>query len=227
MEWKPELDHFAGKAGDILFILNEKNLSYDFYKLVRSPDEITFSNILATHPKHPHSITTQSLFELDASPYSFFVTLSIYSSILLKEQTYQDSPQVLDRLIEMINFARTDDQKICTVLLIQFCDSLSVSATSYYEKEIKRLEIKKTELYEVGEDLTYIDFELNELIATRDTISRKITQVLSELEDLSEDDCNIPNYIFISPDSSRDEITGIVIFPKMSFSSIQTNENEE
>lgn len=87
-EWKPQFNQFAEKIGDILFMLNEKELSYKFFKLVQDPNIITFSNLIALNPKEAHSFAVEDLMIFNEAPYSFFYVLNIFSSILLKNSCY-------------------------------------------------------------------------------------------------------------------------------------------
>ena len=211
-EWKPELEQFASRTGNILYILNEKKLAYNFYNLVRNPDIIIFNNILAINPKKNHSISIEDLLKMDTNHYNFFVILSIYSSILAKEHNYDEAPKVLDKLIEMKKVV--DDKNICNILLLKFCDFLRNSSEHYYHKKIQLFEMEKSKLILDNKNYNNIDFQLNRIYDNKDKLSRKIIQILSILPDITIENSVIPNYIFVS-ENTIEKVNNIIIFPEM------------
>jgi len=217
-EWEPQFNRYAENIGDILFMLNEKELSYKFLKLDKNPNIITFSNLIAINPKEKHSISVQDLIKFNQGPYSFFIVLNIFSSILLNQSNYDDAPLILDKLIELRESVKATDRRECNALLLQFCDFLRIGANRYYNKRIKELEDKKQALYEAGKGSIYIDHELEKIYEQRQSLAQKILQVQAKIPEMTEKNLKIPNYLFVSGDEAYSNIANIIIFPEMNLS---------
>lgn len=226
-QWNAQFNQFADKIGDILFMLNEKELSYKFFKLVQDPGIITFNNIVAINPKENHSISVEDLMVFSQGPYSFFVVLNLFSSILTNQAKYDDAPQILEKLIVLRDSVKADDRKVCNALLLQFCDSLRVGANRHYDKLIRELEAEKSALYIEGKNVTHIEHELEKVYEKRQKLSKKILQVQSKIPEMFEENLRISNYLFIPADSLNTTIDHIFIFPLMNFSLESCKEKRE
>ncbi len=208
-DWQPKFDDYTENIGDILYLLEEKDLSLQFYKLIRNPNVRTKSKLCALDPKTQLSL--KDLKNLPLSRYSFFTALN-FAHTLLQDSLYYQAPEIIDELLRHKVSISASESKISDALLLEFSDSLRVRSTNYYDDLYAKLNLQKSQQHQ-GRQTIVIDAELTRVLQERELLAKKLLQVQNSIAKPLTGDWH--DYIFISADSARTGHAEIIIFPKM------------